>query len=166
MITSSRLRPTPTSGQWREWVSDAHATARRVTRDTDRADDIAQEALVLLLRLYSRVRDPHSWFLVVLRRLAARAASRVREFALEQEPEALLDAPLDRSLDLDRALAQLPIRQIELLGLAFEGYSHAEIARILDCAVHQVGPRLHRAYRALGRRLGDGYAAPATAVRP
>jgi RNA polymerase sigma-70 factor (ECF subfamily) len=158
MCPDPRLRSTPSSGDWREWLSDARATARRLTRDPARADDIAQEALIILVRLYSRVRDPHSWLLVVLRRLAARTARLSRERALDGEPEPFLEISPDSSLDMERAFAALPDRQVEILAFAFEGYSHAEIALRLGCAVNQVGPRLHRAYRALGRRLGEGYA--------
>lgn len=148
----------PSSASWRRWSADAHSTARRVTHDPSLADDIAQEALVLLVRGYSSVRDLHSWLLVVLRRLAAKSLRKAKTRDLwpdlaEFDKTLRRETP-DSLLDLKIALACLPPRQAQLLALSFEGYSHAEIAKEIGCQTHQVGPRLARAYRALGRRLG------------
>jgi RNA polymerase sigma factor (sigma-70 family) len=114
------------------------------------------------MRCYSQVRDLHSWLLVVLRRMALkRNGRRVRRTPPPPRPESSckMDSPglfddIDVGLDVEKALAGLPPRQREILGLAFAGHSHREIARDLGCEVHQVGPRLQRAYRALGRELG------------
>ena len=143
----------PTSREWRLWSIDAHATARRVTRNSDLAGDLAQEALVRLMRCYAGVRDLHNWLFVVLRRLAAKSALRVAERPLVYEPVGPAAANVEQSLDLERALRTLPARQARLLALTLEGYSHAEIAQRIGCATHQVGPRVARAQRALGRKL-------------
>ncbi len=157
----------PTSREWRVWSSDAHDTARRVTRDPEFAGDLAQEALLLLMRCYSQVRDLHNWLLVVVRRLASKRAARTHRLpaALVVQNRHGLDSPglfedIDVELDVERALTTLPSRQARILELAFSGHSHAEMARHLNCEVRQVGPRLQRAYRALGRRLGLDVSSP------
>ncbi len=152
----------PTSREWRVWSSDAHDTARRVTRDPELAGDLAQEALLLLMRCYAQVRDLHSWLLVVLRRMAIKKAARSNRRSPgppSRESVCGLDSPglfedIDVELDVERALLGLPRRQQRILRLAFAGHSHAEMAGELRCEIHQVGPRLQRAYRALGRELG------------
>jgi RNA polymerase sigma factor (sigma-70 family) len=152
----------PTSREWRVWSSDAHDTARRVTRDPELAGDLAQEALLLLMRCYAQVRDLHSWLLVVLRRMALKKAARGNRRSAgppSRETVCRLDSPglfddIDVELDVERALDGLPCRQQRILRLAFAGHSHAEVAAQLGCEIHQVGPRLQRAYRALGRKLG------------
>jgi len=152
----------PTSREWRVWSSDAHDTARRVTHDPELAGDLAQDALVLLMRCYAQVRDLHSWLLVVLRRMALkrhRRPSRRSPPPPRRESSCKMDAQgpfddIDVELDVERALLGLPRRQQEILRLAFAGHSHAEMAGELACEVNQVGPRLRRAYRALGRELG------------
>jgi RNA polymerase sigma factor (sigma-70 family) len=152
----------PTSREWRVWSSDAHDTARRVTHDPELAGDLAQDALVLLMRCYAQVRDLHSWLLVVLRRMASSRHGRPRrrtpppprrEESCKMDAQAPFD-DIDVELDVERALTGLPRRQQAILRLAFAGYSHAEMAGELGCEVNQVGPRLQRAYRALGRELG------------
>ena len=152
----------PTSREWRVWSSDAHDTARRVTHDPELAGDLAQEALLLLMRCYAQVRDLHSWLLVVLRRMALKRAGRpIRrtppppraESSCRMDSSGPFD-DIDVELDVERALVVLPHRQQLILRLAFSGHSHAEMAHQLGCEIHQVGPRLQRAYRALGRELG------------
>jgi RNA polymerase sigma factor (sigma-70 family) len=133
-----------------------------VTHDPELAGDLAQDALVLLMRCYAQVRDLHSWLLVVLRRMASkRSGHRTRRTPPPPRPMASckLDSPglfddIDVELDVEKALADLPPRQRKILRLAFAGHSHAEMANELGCEVNQVGPRLRRAYRALGRELG------------
>jgi RNA polymerase sigma factor (sigma-70 family) len=164
-MESAAQKPKPTSREWRVWSVDAHDTALRVTRDPEMAGDIAQEALLLLMRCYAQVRDLHSWLLVVLRRMAFKTATRGRRpapRATPRDPSCRMDGPapfvdIDVGLDVEKAMQLLPRQQRRILGLAFAGHSHAEIAAALGCEIRQVGPRLQRAYRALGRRLGlDG----------
>ena len=156
-----RTSQKPTSREWRVWSSDAHNTARRVTHDPELAGDMAQDALVLLMRCYAQVRDLHSWLLVVLRRMALKRHGPRRRTPPPPRgaSSCKMDSPgpfddIDVELDVEKALIGLPARQQEILRLAFGGHSHAEMACELGCEVNQVGPRLQRAYRALGRELG------------
>lgn len=58
----------------------------------------------------------------------------------------------------DRLLAAvrgLPLAQRQVVTLALEGFSHAEIASALGVAVNTVDVRLSRARRALGEALGE-----------
>jgi RNA polymerase sigma factor (sigma-70 family) len=167
--TAKPLQPDqPTSREWRVWARDAHDTASRITHDSDLAADIAQEALVRLVRCYRHVRNLHSWLYVVLGRLAA--TTQGREFRKASDPRrshrAIARTSPDQALDLERGLQALPARQARLLALTLEGYSHAEIAERIGCAIHQVGPQVARAQRALGRWWGSRPARPAAATPP
>jgi RNA polymerase sigma-70 factor (ECF subfamily) len=63
------------------------------------------------------------------------------------------DEPGQR-LDLEKAVAALPEGAREVLILfAIEGYSHAEIARMLGISVGTAKSQLHRARRILLERL-------------
>ena len=148
----------PNSREWRLWTLDAHATARRVTKNSDLAGDLAQEALLRLMRCYASVRNLHNWLFVILRQLAGQAALDAGEPVAGPrrfDPAVVAVKDIDQSLDLERGLRCLRPRQARLLALTLEGYSHSEIASRIGCATHQVGPRLARAQRALGRRLGS-----------
>lgn len=147
----------PTSREWRVWSSDAHETAKRLTHDPELAGDLAQEALILLTRCYTQVRDLHNWLFVVIRRMVSKRSVRGRQRPSGENcygwDSAGAFEDVDFKLDIEKAMHGLPPRQARILELALAGHSHAETARQLGCEVHQVGPRLQRAYRALGRRL-------------
>ena len=106
----------------------------------------------------SQLRDPTSlrpW----LRRSAVRrvAARRQRQFATQQLDDRVW-APVDSSLgmDLAAAVASLPIRERQALGLVYGlGYSEAETAATLGIRRGTVASSLFRARRKLAMALAD-----------
>ena len=133
------------------------ALARAVGAGDD-AEDIAQETLVHGREKLSQLRDPTSlrpW----LRRSAVRrvAARRQRQFATQQLDDRVW-APVDSSLgmDLAAAVASLPIRERQALGLVYGlGYSEAETAATLGIRRGTVASSLFRARRKLAMALAD-----------
>jgi len=72
----------------------------------------------------------------------------------------------DQRIDLARALADLPKRQRQVVGLAFlSGYTEAEIGELLGCSASSVQTHKKRGLQHLRAALGapDDQAAPATA---
>jgi RNA polymerase sigma-70 factor (ECF subfamily) len=86
----------------------------------------------------------------------------------EHEPEALVDAhdvagDAERRTDLGRAMAQLKLRERELLWLAYgHGASHEEIAESLGLRKSSIKMLLFRARRRLAAVLGGGTATKGT----
>jgi RNA polymerase sigma-70 factor (ECF subfamily) len=72
----------------------------------------------------------------------------------EYDIAAQYDDPGSR-IDMEHAIASLPDGAREVLVLfAVSGYSHAEIATMLDVSVGTVKSQLHRARKLLLERLG------------
>ncbi len=152
---------------------DRHAlTARRLARALlhhhDDADDAAQEAFLSAWRFLGRY-DPARPFRPWLMRIVVNAAHdlrrrrRLREMqplaahmtAQEISPEQSTDRAILRS-KLGQALARLPERQrVALLMFDAEGYSHAEIAAVLDVPEGTVRSDVFHARRALRGQLPE-----------
>jgi RNA polymerase sigma factor (sigma-70 family) len=114
------------------------------------ADDAAQEALLAVFRGLPSLRAPEA-IMTWVRSVTVRTAIRVaRQHDLEiAAEEALLDrraASLEGLVDIDDALARLPIPQRVVLVLRTrEGLSEQEIATTLGIPAGTVKSRLHRA---------------------
>jgi RNA polymerase sigma factor (sigma-70 family) len=147
-----------TSSGWRRLSHEAVRIAES-THLVDRgtSEDVAQEALLTLCRLQYAPRSPVAWLRVTIRRLILRriVRSKLERHACEEFFAAI--RPHDSLSHEDRlALAeiedQLSERSRELVRWIREGRSHQEIADLLGCAIHQVGPRIARALRAARHR--------------
>jgi RNA polymerase sigma-70 factor (ECF subfamily) len=142
------------------------ALAYRLTGSRADAEDVLHDVFLGLpeaLRRYDERGSLDAW----LRRVTARVAitrlrkrSRSREVALADD----LVAPVTTAADwlgdvaiVERAINTLPdsLRAVFVLR-EVEGYSHAEIAELLDISTNASEVRLHRATRALRRQLGAG----------
>lgn len=141
------------------------ALAYRLTGSRADAEDVLHDVFLGLpeaLRRYDERGSLDAW----LRRVTTRAAltrlrkgSRSREVALADD----LVAPgttADRFADIavvERAINALPdtLRAVFILR-EVEGYSHTEIAELLDISTNASEVRLHRAIRALRQQLGAG----------
>lgn len=145
------------------WV---RSLARRLVRDENLADDVAQEVLSTAIRHPPRTRaNLRGWLAVSLRnalhstsRSTRRRARREREVSRRERVPATLD--LVERLDVHRKLVDEvqrlaePYRTVILLRY-FEGRSLAEIARLCVVPVPTVNSRVRRALDHLRARLDE-----------
>ncbi|MEU6786194.1 RNA polymerase sigma factor [Nonomuraea angiospora] len=114
------------------------------------ADDATQEALLAVFRGLSSLRAPEAimtWVRSVTVRTAMRLAHRDDlEVAAEETLLARPASSLEGLVDIDDALARLPVSQRAVLMLRTqEGLSEQEIADTLGIPIGTVKSRLHRA---------------------
>lgn len=114
------------------------------------ADDATQEALLAIFQGLSSLRAPEAimtWVRSVTVRTAIRLARRHdREVAAEGTLMDRHDPSLEGLVDIDDALARLPVSQRVVLVLRTrEGLSEQEIATTLGIPAGTVKSRLHRA---------------------
>lgn len=161
-----------------EVVYDRHnqvvfSLAMRLVGDPQAAQDLTQEAFLSAWRSaagYSQARGSvRSWLLAIVRnrgidRLRNLDAARRRRAALEAE-EVSRVSPDAAEIAVNRATAQhvqkklgdLPAEQEQAISLAyFGGYTHSEIAELLDLPLGTVKTRLRRGLASLRRRLDYG----------
>ncbi|EQD59853.1 RNA polymerase sigma-70 domain protein [mine drainage metagenome] len=134
--------------------------ATAILKDSHRAEDMAQEAFLALLRARRQPSQDaaRAWLHVATAHLALnllrseqrRSARDVRVHLREQA----LSSPEDPLTHLERsdeakalhsALLRLPRRSAVLLALRHGGRSYAEIAEALQMPISQIGTRLRRA---------------------
>lgn len=143
----------------------------KLTRDRDRAEEVAQEAFLRLYQNADRYKD-RGFFTAYLYRIATnlvrseeRRKARWRTistlFAAEEEKTAVSPhgqvASGEVAEVVTAALAQLPMRyRAPIVLREIEGLSYAEIAEALDCREGTVKSRINRAKARL-RDLLDGY---------
>jgi RNA polymerase sigma factor (sigma-70 family) len=154
-------------------IAAATRLARWLTRDTDAADDLLQDALVRALTYYSSYRgiNARRWLLQIVRNTAYTSTSRNRgvelvPIELEHETRTIANraAPYDepetnliRTCDLLRvrsAIAALPTDVRETLVLReLEGFSYKKIAAVTKTPMGTVMSRLWRARQMVVRTL-------------
>lgn len=156
--------PEALAALYERYTAVVHRAAHRLTGSRADADDVLQDVFVGLpeaLRRFAGRGSLEGW----IRRIAIRTslmrirgASRRREVPLDDaRPRASADAAagVDRAA-LERALAALPgaLRVVFVLK-EVEGYSHAEIARLLGIREGASEVRLHRARKSLRTLLHE-----------
>ena len=143
----------------------------KLTRDRDRAEEVAQEAFLRLYQNADRYRD-RGFFTAYLYRIATnlvrseeRRKARWRTistlFAAEDEKSSVSPhrhvASGEVAEVVTAALSQLPMRyRAPIVLREIEGLSYAEIAEALECREGTVKSRINRAKARL-RDLLDGY---------
>jgi RNA polymerase sigma-70 factor, ECF subfamily len=150
--------------------------ARLVLRDPDRAQDAAQEALVLSWKHIRALRDADAWDAWLYRltlRACYRSARKMRRrdhVELHVMPDVDVASDVDFSISVverDRlldALDRLPIEQRSLLVLRFYAdLTLPEAAAILDIPVGTAKSRLHRGLATLRGTLASD--SPVTEIR-
>lgn len=129
------------------------AVAYSVLRDRARSEEVAQEAFLIAWRKLPTMSPPPAmpgWICGVARKLAANAARRRKETAMDREPESThtpLDAALDREAErlAHNALQQLSAPEREAIVLFYRnGSSVAEVAGALGVTEAVVRKRLQR----------------------
>jgi RNA polymerase sigma factor (sigma-70 family) len=141
---------------YRAHVGKVFALMRRLCRDVPMAEERTQEVFVRAFERLSSFRGD-SAFSTWLHRLAVNVALEERRKTMRREARVTLaDAPIEPptpparggglALDLERALDTLPEGARTVLVLHdVEGYSHEEIASLLDISVGTTKSQLHRA---------------------
>lgn len=140
------------------------ATAQRILRDIDRAEDAVQDALVIAWRDLRGIRDPDrfdAWLTRLLVHVCIAQATRERRRTANLRilpadgptaPDELLSVA-NRDL-LDRGFRRLPPEQRAILVLHhFLGYAPMEIAETLGIPAGTARSRLHHAHRAMRAAL-------------
>ncbi|HEX7239206.1 MAG TPA: sigma-70 family RNA polymerase sigma factor [Longimicrobiaceae bacterium] len=133
----------------------------RLTGDPDVADDLAQEAFVRLLGRRLPEEAVRVWLFTVATNLVRdrgrKAARRERILAAEPvrpEPVPTPEEEAERGARIAavrEALGRIPTRDREILLMREEGFSYAEIARVVGSAPGSVGTLLARALRKFTR---------------
>jgi RNA polymerase sigma-70 factor (ECF subfamily) len=149
-----------------------HATsllgvAYRLTGSSADAEDVVQDLFVglpLALRRYVEQGSFAGWLRTVTARLALDRIRRregrrevALDLAVERAARGAGDAgAMEARWELEEALAALPdALRVVLVLKEVEGYSHAEIGRMLGIRTGTSEVRLHRAIRTLRRVLGE-----------
>lgn len=145
----------------------ARRVARAVLRDDDEADDAVQDGVLAAWRAIERY-DPARPFRPWMMRIVVNAALDLRRRDKVRRTEMIPETVESRTIGPDRAtdavilgaqlraaLAELPERQrVAVVLFDAEGYSHAEIAALLEVPEGTVRSYVFHGRRALRRVLG------------
>jgi len=145
----------------------ARRVARAVLRDDDEADDAVQDGVLAAWRAIERY-DPARPFRPWMMRIVVNAALDLRRRDKVRRTEMIPETVESRTIGPDRAtdsvilgaqlraaLAELPERQrVAVVLFDAEGYSHAEIAAMLEVPEGTVRSYVFHGRRALRRVLG------------
>jgi RNA polymerase sigma-70 factor (ECF subfamily) len=144
----------------------------RLSGDPELAEDLVQECFVRLYQRRALPDDAAAWLVTVAHNLLRddhRRGVRRGRLLLERtaevpagEPPAPADAATlatERIEAVRRALAQLPLRDRQLLLLRHEGYGYREIADLLQLTPSGIGTMLARATDAFRKAFHDLYGA-------
>ena len=145
-----------------------YAIASLILRDSDRAQDVVQEALVSAWRDLRALRDPDAWE-AWLHRLTVRACYRLARnerrrnlVELHVVPDPELARPFDLALSvaerdrMERELDRLPIDQRAVMVLHFYlDLPLTAAATILDIPVGTAKSRLHYGLQTLRRSMSN-----------
>ncbi|MGH7616025.1 MAG: RNA polymerase sigma factor [Gemmatimonadaceae bacterium] len=140
-----------------------YRVAYRLLGRREDAEDAVQDVfggLRVALAKYVEGGSLDSW----LRRVTVRTALMKRRAEARRPAESFAEADATPRIDRDAALAisiedaiaalPAPLRSVVVLRI-IEGYSHEEIAQLLDISVGASKVRLHRAVQRLRTALGD-----------
>jgi RNA polymerase sigma-70 factor (ECF subfamily) len=137
-------------------IAKLYATAHLILRDSERAEDATQEALVAAWRWFSTLRDPDrfdAWMRRLLVHACYREANQAkRRLTIEASVRPLMPTGADPGIavaeqdELERGFRRLSPEQRALIVLHFYlGMPMAETAEILGLPVGTVKSRLFRA---------------------
>lgn len=159
------------------YAATALATAMRVVRARDEAEDVVHDAFVAVWRKIDRFDAERgslrAWLMTVVRnraidRVRARRPNMDLEVADERSllrtgPNPTWEAALGRTAasDVQAAMADLPDEQRQAVELAyFEGYTYREVAELTGVALGTANGRLRLALAKLRDALSGSTAAP------
>jgi len=153
----------PFEDLYREYVGRVYAFLRSQLGSAVDAEDVTSHVFVKAYEAYGRYEarhaTPSAWLFQIARNAALdhhrRAGRRERmERALAREPAPTADPGTmaqERILyrELMGAMAGLPERQREVIGLRHSGLSFLEVGRLMDCSEDAAKMLYHRALKAL-----------------
>jgi len=153
------------------YLGDAYNLARWMTRNSEDAKDIVQEAMIRAFRFFEGYRDgsAKAWLLTIVRNtgytwLRQNRAHEI-DVVFEEEalgvperlpgPEAQMEQSANKEL-LHKALERVPLEFREIVILRdLEGFSYKEIVAITGLPIGTVMSRLSRARTRLQREVMD-----------
>ena len=142
--------------------------AHRIVRDTDRADDVVQQALVAIWRELPNLRDPgrfDAWTYRMVVRECLAETRRTRRLGVTVAPLRDDQAAVGQDRiahvamrdELDRAFRQLSAEHRAVIVLHhYVGLTLGEIAEVMGIPYGTVGSRLHHATRAMRASIEAG----------
>jgi len=158
--------------------SRIYALCLRIVRNPTEAEDLTQEAFLLVFRKIQTFRG-ESAFPTWLHRLALNVVfmqlrkknlpvASLEEINGPNEGTGTLSKQISGSdsrlaglidrVNLERAVEQLPwTHRIIFVLHDIQGYKHSEIAKMMDCSVGTSKGQLHRAHARLRKLLGEGH---------
>lgn len=158
--SAGRDRALGVAPEWQTLRRRCLLVAKSLGLNSVDAEDLAQEAISRLLPVLPAVERPVPWLGIVVRNLVhekrrsrayrARLRSELVEYS---EPSHVPTSAWRAKIDLRHTLLEMPPRSRRILELVLAGHTHREIATLLQCEVHQVGPRISRALKTARRRL-------------
>jgi RNA polymerase sigma factor (sigma-70 family) len=123
------------------------------------AADVAQEAMIEAYQHWPEIEHPRAW----VRRVASRKYGR-RIVQVGELPDPVASSPLlpsgldvarwEQGQEVLRLLAELPLRQRQVMAMTYDGDTASEIAAELNMTVDAVRANLMRARRTLAAKLG------------
>jgi RNA polymerase sigma-70 factor, ECF subfamily len=148
--------------------------ARALTRNRERADDLVQDTLSRALvkeQFWQPGTNLRAWLFTIMHNQnvnnVRRAVQESRMVDMEQLSPTLAattDPTTSRQMfELERALAQLPLEQRQILLVGLEGMSYEDAAEILSVPVGTIRSRLSRGRHIL-RKLLDMEGRPCVAA--
>ena len=155
-------------------ASAAFSLAYRIVGTRNGAEDVSQEAFLNVWRSGARYDagrgSVRTWLLGIvhhraidhLRRAAVHGKRRASDEGLEERFEApeRTDAEVarrDEARAVRSAMEELPVEQLQVIELAyFGGFTHTEIAELIETPVGTVKGRMRLGLKKLHDRLGEG----------
>lgn len=158
--------PAAQEALYRSFESPVYNLARRICRTTEDAEDVVQETFMEVFRSIARFRGEGSLWGWVRTIASSKALMRLRRNKYRETDELHDDvAPLRRDdaglrMDLESALERLSSTSRAVVWLHdVEGYTHEEIAGMMDRTVSFSKSQLARAHAKLRAWLGEEVAA-------
>jgi RNA polymerase sigma-70 factor (ECF subfamily) len=159
---AKRGDPEAQEALYRAFESPVYGLARRICRTREDAEDVVQETFLEVFRSIERFRGDGSLWGWVKTIAASKALMRLRRNKYRDTDELEDDAVTSRredtllKMDLEAALDRLSGTARSVVWLHdVEGYTHEEIARMMDRTVSFSKSQLARAHIRLRRWLGE-----------
>jgi RNA polymerase sigma-70 factor (ECF subfamily) len=155
---------------YREYVNRVYAFLRSQLGNAQDAEDVTSQVFMKAYEAYGRYEARHetptAWLFRIARNAALdhhRKAGRKerleravsREAVPSADPQVLAEERILYRELLD-AVARMPARHREVLGLRHSGLSFLEVGRLMECSEEAAKMLYHRAVRALRASLPDG----------